>query len=404
MRLSLKFGRIPSIANPTGEKRVDSPGQLRYHLAGHSHIPPAREGPLPANDIFPQAMTRCLFTAAPEFSHLAWQEFQTAVRQPQLIGWLTPGVCLATAEEPFAQLGEVWRAQSPIYVRHVCPAAVMTTLNHTSQDVEALRRAVVEHLADQMVADLSFSVQTRLLDPTTPYKPFDVNERLAQALQAECGARLDVRAPQQIVSVAVGRLADAWVGLAGVSLAAHNLSDWAGGVRRFKREPDQISRAEFKLLEAWELFGLTAPPGAQALDLGAAPGGWTRVLRQRGVWVTAVDPAALDGRLLADQGVWHVRVSAESFLHHLSPSEQFTLILNDMRLDPLPSVHLMAEAAPHLAPDGWALITLKLPQPRTAGRLVNQALTALSHAYTVAGARQLFHNRQEVTVLLRQRA
>ena len=83
----------------------------------------------------------------------------------------------------------------------------------------------------------------------------------------------------------------------GLSLASHNISDWAGGVRRFRREKEQISRAEFKMLEAFEAFTSTCPPAASLLDLGAAPGGWTRVLRQKGQYVTAVDPAELHPRL-----------------------------------------------------------------------------------------------------------
>ena len=53
-------------------------------------------------------------------------------------------------------------------------------------------------------------------------------------------------------------------------------------MRRFAREEGQVSRAEFKLLEAIELFGVAVREHGVALDLGASPGGWTRVLRRLG--------------------------------------------------------------------------------------------------------------------------
>ena len=57
----------------------------------------------------------------------------------------------------------------------------------------------------------------------------------------------------------------------GLSLAVNNLSDWAGGVRRFAREPGQISRAEFKLLEALEIFKIELPPRGPCLGFGSRP-------------------------------------------------------------------------------------------------------------------------------------
>jgi 23S rRNA (cytidine2498-2'-O)-methyltransferase len=85
---------------------------------------------------------------------------------------------------------------------------------------------------------------------------------------------LDVRNPEQVLSL----VCTPTHGYLGFSLAVENLSTWAGGVHRFKREKEQISRAEFKLLEILNLFQLSLSAGDTALDLGAAPGGWTRIL------------------------------------------------------------------------------------------------------------------------------
>ena len=50
------------------------------------------------------------------------------------------------------------------------------------------------------------------------------------------------------------------------------------------------------------------------LDLGAAPGGWTRVLRQRGQYVTAIDTAVLDDRLKGDKGIRFLKMTAQVYL------------------------------------------------------------------------------------------
>jgi 23S rRNA (cytidine2498-2'-O)-methyltransferase len=206
---------------------------------------------------------------------------------------------------------------------------------------------------------------------------------------------LDVRRPEQILSVVL----TPEQGYVGLSRAVDNLSDWAGGARRFKQEPEQVSRAEFKLLEALELFKLSLPAAGVALDLGAAPGGWTRILRQHALTVVAVDPAALDARIASDTAVRHIRQAAQSYLP--ATNEQFDVILNDMRMDARASAQVMGLAARNLRDGGWALLTLKLPQ-RGMAKVAAAALEALREWHEVIGARQLFHNRSEVTVALRR--
>ena len=190
--------------------------------------------------------------------------------------------------------------------------------------------------------------------------------------------------------------------LAGVSTAQQNLSDWAGGMRRFTREERRISRSEFKLLEALELFAIVLPERGTALDLGAAPGGWTRILRQLGQYVTAVDPGSLDPRLDSDKGVRHRRMTAQEFLRE--EPDRFDIIVNDMRMDAAESARLMVNFASRIYRHGVAIMTIKLPEGEDAiatRARVDAALETLRKAFTVVGARQLFHNRSEITVALR---
>ncbi len=335
-----------------------------------------------------------LFTSSPVSGQIALQEICVIDPSARLRRWLEPGVGWVELELSWDTFVAHMRKAPPIFCRHVCPVQMHVPLKQKDGDLDALVEAA-RQLSPRLDANQTFSVQTRLFGERWPYSRFDVNTRLADELTTQ-GFALDVRRPAQILSVAL--TPDA--GYLGVSRAADNLSDWAGGVRRFKAEPEQISRAEFKLLEAMETFGLSWPNAGSALDLGAAPGGWTRVARVNGLQVTAIDPADLAPPLAADPGVRHLRHTAQRYLP--GTDDTFDVILNDMRMDARDSAQLMLTARRNLKATGWAVMTLKLPHSH-AERVATSALGLLRERYTLIGARQLFHNRNEITVALGRR-
>jgi len=341
-----------------------------------------------------------ILTAQPDFSDLACAELYALVPHAQMKSILAPGVLLLDPPDAFDIAAETWRNAPPTFVRHVSPIQLTLPLQGDKSDIARLEQAIQKGIAPKMDAARSFSVQSRLLTEVG-YKPFDVNGAVSKMIQAEVGSHLNVRNPQQILSIVCAQVISnksngdkfAYIGLSPVE---DNLSDWAGGMRRFAREKGQLSRSEFKLLEALEVFDIVLPPRGIALDLGAAPGGWTRVLRQHEQYVTAVDTGLLHPSLTADSGVRHKRMTAEEYLD--SPDE-FDLIVNDMRMDARDSARLLVAYAPTLRPDGMVVMTLKLPevQRRTA---LDHAMNILRQAYTIVGARQLFHNRSEITLYL----
>ncbi|MGN6033274.1 MAG: SAM-dependent methyltransferase [Thermomicrobiales bacterium] len=185
----------------------------------------------------------------------------------------------------------------------------------------------------------------------------------------------------------------------GSNRAENALSDWPGGRIRLSKPKGQISRSEFKLEELMRGFGVRFPEG-RALDLGAAPGGWTRILRGQGLQVTAVDPGNLDPRIAGERGVTHVRKTAAVFLRETS--QQFDVVVNDMRMAPSLSVDLMLTCWAHLNPGGMIVVTLKL-SPHHAVETVRQSVMRLRQRYDIELVRQLQHNRNEVTVVGRRR-
>ena len=293
----------------------------------------------------------------------------------------------------------VSRPEDPIFLRHMCPATMEISLTGGMEDIQDLLGAFRLMLPVLKPEKGTFSIQTRIMEGYHPeYKRFDVNTALSEIVLAK-GVTLDVKNPAQVVSVTLAK-GNGWIG---ISKVGENISAYAGGVRRYKQEEGQISRAEFKLLEAMETFGIAPQDGQHAIDLGAAPGGWTRILRRRGLYVTAVDPAALDDRLKKDKRVTHYVGTAQAYFR--AAHDPCDMMVNDMKMDSAESAALMVEGIGCLKPGGTGILTLKLPEDVSEWRpRVDQAREILQAAYTVRGMRQLFHNRNEVTVWLERPA
>jgi 23S rRNA (cytidine2498-2'-O)-methyltransferase len=338
-------------------------------------------------------VSQFIYTCSPEAGIDARDELRAALTDLEVVRRLADGVVLAQCGSSWDELAATLTVKPPIWTRHINPVSQRLPLRGDAADLAALENILPSVLMD-LDNELSFSVQTRLLGEGQrwEYSRFDLNERLA-AVVAGWGAALDVRKPEQVLSV-VCTPGEAHLGL---SLAAGNLSSWAGGEIRFRNEPERISRSEFKLLEALEVFEIELPAAGRGLDLGAAPGGWTRILLERGLEVTAVDPAELDPRLANRKGLRHIRRRFEE----ADLKGRYDVILNDMRMDARDSARLMAGAAKLASPEAIAIMTLKLPEDRMA-RTAEAALRILAREWTVIGARQLFHNRSEITVALNQ--
>lgn len=131
------------------------------------------------------------------------------------------------------------------------------------------------------------------------------------------------------------------------------------------------SRAYFKLREALGLHRerpdaqpahACALAGVHALDLGAAPGGWSSCLGQHGcARVCAVDPAELDPAVSALPCVEHLRMRADEASRVLRSAcaRPFDLLVCDMNVSPLRAVELIAPLNALVRPGGRLVLTLK---------------------------------------------
>lgn len=352
-------------------------------------------------------------TSSEEFENAARAEMGRYDSKLKLGDSLEPGMFLVTSQLNWDDFAAIVGQEPPIFARHLFPVQATVLLTKTETDLDKLAEAV-EQLPrlDELSEDTPFSVQARLFEEVEgqalsyAYTPFAIKERLVEVIRQKTGAVENIREPLEILSV-VASQGNAYLGLSPAEL---NLSGWGGGMRRFAKRDEQISRAELKLQEALEVFEVELPTDGEALDLGASPGGWTRLLLEAGLKVTAIDPADLDPRLQKYEGkLTHFQGHAERFLENALADKSrlgaYAVLVSDVRMDANMAAHLMVSYAPLLRRDGLAITTLKLPHESAKlkpSHLVEQALAILRKTYPNLRARQLFHNRSEITVLLKK--
>lgn len=176
---------------------------------------------------------------------------------------------------------------------------------------------------------------------------------------------------------------------------------WPMGIPRLRLPRAAPSRSALKLEEAvgWLLTPVEREaalrPGMSAVDLGAAPGGWTWALRQAGLHVTAVDNGPLAESLRADRAVRHLR--EDGFRYR--PPHRVDWLVCDMVEQP----HRVARLVRHWLVSGWcgrALFNLKLPM-RRRWQCVAECRALVTGGSGELGWRsaQLYHDREEITVL-----
>jgi len=179
-------------------------------------------------------------------------------------------------------------------------------------------------------------------------------------------------------------------------------SPWSMGIPRLRMPAGAPSRSTLKLAEALvtflgerELELIRA--GMRAVDLGAAPGGWTWQLAHRGLRVTAVDNGPLKGEVAGDPLVTHVREDGLSYV----PRRPVDWLVCDIAEQPSRIAALVARwivegRARH------AIFNLKLPmkkrydEVRRCAAIIDDALRHARIRHTLA-LRQLYHDREEVT-------
>jgi 23S rRNA (cytidine2498-2'-O)-methyltransferase len=180
-------------------------------------------------------------------------------------------------------------------------------------------------------------------------------------------------------------------------------SPWLMGIPRLKFPGGAPSRSTLKLEEAFLAFlsegerQALLKPGLTAVDLGAAPGGWTWQLVRRGIRVTAVDNGPIAPAVMESGLVEHLRVDGFRY----RPLKPVDWLVCDIVEQP---VRIAALVARWLREGACrrAIFNLKLPmkkryeEVRRCRDLIEEALAGMPGAARLR-FKQLYHDREEVT-------
>jgi 23S rRNA U2552 (ribose-2'-O)-methylase RlmE/FtsJ len=122
-----------------------------------------------------------------------------------------------------------------------------------------------------------------------------------------------------------------------------------------------ICRAYSKIEEVFDfhLAGQIPFSESRALDIGAAPGGWTEYLQVRCKEVVAIDPGEMNAELLAQPNVRHMRQLAEEATPQLLKEQPFDIMCCDMNQSYGESIERMSALAVLLRPGAVLCFTLK---------------------------------------------
>lgn len=186
----------------------------------------------------------------------------------------------------------------------------------------------------------------------------------------------------------------------------YNSANTIMGVNRQSMPAEAPSRSTLKLAEAIEVFldkseqTRLLRPGMTAVDLGAAPGGWTWQMVKRGIRVTAVDNGPMKGVLAKHPLVEHLTQDGFKYV----PRKTVDWLICDMVEKPAK----VAELIGTWFINGWcknAIFNLKLPMKQRVTALdaalggIRGKLEMDGISYKMA-AKQLYHDREEITVFL----
>jgi tRNA(Ser,Leu) C12 N-acetylase TAN1 len=303
------------------------------------------------------------------------------------------GNIVAQPDGPLEEALEAIREADTYVIAHVTPVTVRMQIGPEADWVAQMREAAGLLEAPDPERTFKVAVNRR---GRHQFGSTDVTLSVADAFVIDGTPPVDLEEPEQVLSVEIFQD----LCFMGMNPSERLLSKELKRMRRWAPGERPVSRAELKLREAIEEFGLGLPDDGRALDVGAAPGGWSRVLAEHLAEVVAVDPADLDERVTGLQNVTHLACRTEE----LDPDEvgSFDVVTNDMNLDPVQSAELMCEMARLLRPGGLGIMTIKFVTRRRR-RHVGEATNILARCYEDVCVSHMPHNAKETTVVMRRK-
>lgn len=338
-------------------------------------------------------MSKWLGTSNSGFSHYAIEELRRILPEAKFTMIMPGEVFYFELEEEADIVLKAINEGETIFLRHIQPIDRIISISG-DQDEDIAN--VVETLSyiEHSFIETHVSVHVRYSkEQSLSLSKLELRQAVVSWLES-IGSHIVLKQPELIISIFAHK-DELWIGF---GTPAEMRSDWPGGAVRFQREEGQISRAKFKLLEAEVAFNIDLSQFSQAIDVGSAPGGWTSLLLERGLKVTAIDPAKMDERLSGHPNLTHIQKNASEVK---LPKKSVDLIVCDMSWSPLQMSKLILDLQYALKPHAIGIVTVKLMHKKGM-QSIREVKQRLSTAFTILDAKQLFHNREEITLFIQK--
>jgi 23S rRNA (cytidine2498-2'-O)-methyltransferase len=179
---------------------------------------------------------------------------------------------------------------------------------------------------------------------------------------------------------------------------------WPGGVMPVTLPSHAVSRAYAKLEEALAWSALPLAAGDECVEIGCAPGGASQALLDRGLFVTGIDPAAVDPVVLKHPRFRYLKKRGRDVRRHEFASVRW--LVADMNIAPDATLDEVNAIVTHPGVSIRGMIlTLKLSDWSVADRLTDFMARVRGWGFRDVRVRQLVTGGQEVCLAaLRRKA
>jgi tRNA(Ser,Leu) C12 N-acetylase TAN1/23S rRNA U2552 (ribose-2'-O)-methylase RlmE/FtsJ len=333
--------------------------------------------------------SKFIVTVSAGFEHKAKREIEGLLPDSKVRNLFFKGNLLVKSSLKEDKVVKKLKDSETLYLGRVFPVDAKVTISAEKESIFEL----FELLKGKLKPEDSFAIRCQRRG-THNFSSQDVERNLGLKLEETFNATVDLQNPKKVVVVQIFQN----TAFIGVTDSENLIVKPIRVSRKYAKGERPFTRAEHKIKEALETFNVEVKSDYEVLDLGAAPGGWTKVLAGSVKRVVAVDPAALESEVEKIPNVVHLRCRAEEVLNKTG---LFDLITNDMNLAPTESAKIMIAMASCLKKGGYAIITLKFVT-RNRKKHVEEAIQILKAQYANFKVRRLPHNRFETTLFMRK--
>jgi 23S rRNA (cytidine2498-2'-O)-methyltransferase len=333
-----------------------------------------------------------VFTTSTQYINQGLSELQEADSSVRSVKLFENGIAIISTKNEKKDFLSAIEAKKPVFVRHI--NAVDYIIGLENGEFKNIVETIGNY-SDRIAKGQRVAVQVRKGSGEYPYNPVDVKSAIDVVLEENMGAIPEVKEPEKIISIL---LCDdkCYIGL---GTPYENISAWSGGMVHYKKSEEDISKAKYKLMEAIEVFHIDMGSFRYALDLGAAPGGWTSVMLEHGLRVTAVDTGDMDSRLSKLPRFKFVKADASALeLEHTN----YDVLTLDANWSPKSTAKIINNASKYLKSGAIAVVTVKLMGDKVR-KTIKEVTAIYREVFDVLDVKQLFHNKDEVTLYLKKR-